>query len=49
MPALQHSAPAETLAPTRAERRLTALLRAFAAVFLLATLVYLAAPFFADA
>jgi choline dehydrogenase-like flavoprotein len=49
MPAMQQTAPAATLAPTAAERRLTALLRALAGVFLLAALVYVAAPFFADA
>src|SRR3954468_9765926 len=45
MSALQHT---PTRAPTAAERRLTALLRAFAGVFLLAALVYVAAPFFAE-
>jgi choline dehydrogenase-like flavoprotein len=49
MPAMQQTASAATLAPTAAERRLTALLRAFAGVFLLAVLAYVAAPFFADA
>jgi hypothetical protein len=49
MPAMQQTASAATLAPTAAERRLTALLRALAGVFLLAALVYVAAPFFADA
>ena len=49
MPAMQQTAPTATLAPTAAERRLTALLRALAGVFLLAALVYVAAPFFADA
>src|SRR3954451_8344528 len=45
----QQTAPAATPAATAAELRLTARLRALAGVFLLAALVYVAAPFFADA
>src|SRR4051794_16769654 len=45
----RQTAPAETLAAAAAERRLPALLRALAGVFLLSALVYVAAPFFADA
>ncbi len=50
MAGLQQTAQATTnLAPTAAERRLTALLRAFAGVFLLAGPAYVAAPFFVGA
>src|SRR4051794_31679623 len=49
MPAMQQTASAATVVPTAAERRLTALLRALAGVFLVAALAYLVAPFFADA